>query len=128
MMYLGLLFFFLQKEARRLFWTKPRIAYFSKAKNLTEVVLLVTNALLISMWLSVLLDPRRLDFTVNSPAFVDMFTVRRPRRCQCMCARGCCVTRSLTSCADSCSVRARSWANATSTRSRPPACWASCIR
>lgn len=76
MAYLGLLGFFLQKEARRLYWTKPRIAYFSKAKNLTEVVLLVTNAILISMWLSVLLDPRRLDFTVNSPSFVDMFTVR----------------------------------------------------
>jgi len=68
--------FFLQKEIRRFYWTRQKCSYFNHAKNLTEVVLLLTNIMLLSMWTLVLTDKRRTNFNVNEDAFVDMFTVR----------------------------------------------------
>ena len=74
-MYLGMVAFVFQKEARRMYWAKP-INYFSKVKNLAEVALLVINLVLLAAWLRVLLDDRRNEFSVNETSFVDMFTVR----------------------------------------------------
>lgn len=71
--YLVLFFYQVQKEVKRLSFTHPRIRYFTRFKNMFELVFLSMHAVMIATWLRFLFSDKRLNYTVTSPTYENYF-------------------------------------------------------
>lgn len=65
--------YYLQKEVRTLVYHKPFLLYFTKFRNLFEVLFLGFNLAVIITWLQFVSDPLKANFTVEATEFMDMF-------------------------------------------------------
>jgi hypothetical protein len=76
LIYLGMWIYYLQKEARRVWWTSPKYMYLLDTKNFFEIVMIVFSLTTVVYWIKYTTSSVVSGFNVNSETFVELFPVR----------------------------------------------------